>query len=299
MWEISNNCIICSTAVYSYDNKLDEDIQKLIRPFNIVLSAFLSSKFKIKDNFIFPCEKKYHILMFTILFCSNITSVALMFLRAGNDFDHIYSKVTAFCFVFYSINLLLLLTHNIVYSRSNITLLLIIQKINSGLDISNIFPSYIRRTWVFLFIIILNFFFCNYFFYRFLDSVSFVDVSSDLMIVAFDYNLVYGIGLMLLLVEYLKEWVERMRKLSYEDENNDYCHNMFELYKHILNAYNLHNSIFKLIVSVYSSFLTFILVKWFLVSKDLVVSFITKKQLLFSFVLGRFFVVLSTLLVEV
>lgn len=235
------------------ENKLDKDIQRIIRPFNIILSIFFSSKFKIRDNHITESQKKYHLIIFFLVSFFNVICINVMFSKRDSkdqiDFD--LKSETVFL-VLYSICYILLVTCNIIHSSTNVSLILKIQDIHRTININKNIKSFITWNWIFFFLL-----FCDYILtsivYTRMDINHFVDVSADLFTLAFNFNLLYGIRLMSLLVKYLEEWTKNIQIMEAGD-NNVYCNKLYVSYRNILEAYKLHSKIFRLLVSFFFCF---------------------------------------------
>ena len=232
------------------ENQLDKDVLKIIQPFNIMLSLFFSSKYKIRDSYITLCDKKYHILIFTIISCCNVFSIYCIFQEAYDESEVNYRNGSVFSFFFYCLGYILLVICNICHSRGNISLVLKIQEIHRSIDISKSIPNYKIWNWIYFAVVFFFYIAINTFFYGNLKTIYFADITGDLLTVAYDINLVYGIRLMALLTKYLMGWVEKIHKLNSE-ENEEYCKGIYVQYRKILEGYQLHNKVFQELVSRY------------------------------------------------
>ena len=226
-------------------DKLDKDFQRIVQPFNIMLSVFFSSKYKIKNSYITRCDKKYPILMFSIISFCNMFS-AYNFFTDSKDTHKVYA-LFLICFTVYCIDYVLLITYNITNSRSNISLILNIQEIHRSIGNSKSVRNYIIWNWIILMSMITVFVSAVSSFVILNPNTTFVDLSNGLMLFEIELNLMYGIRLMTLLTMYLKEWVKIL--LHIDGENNEFSEKLIKIYDKILEAYSLYKTCFRIFVS--------------------------------------------------
>ena len=81
------------------NDKLDKDVQRIVQPFNIMLSVFFSSKYKTRNNYMTPCDKKYLILLFFSVSLCNLFSVYRT--HADSKYTHKFSAVNLIGLTFY------------------------------------------------------------------------------------------------------------------------------------------------------------------------------------------------------
>ena len=242
MWKSSN----CPVKFFR-NNKLDKDVQIIVQPFNIILSVFLTSKYKIRNSYITPCEKKYPILLFFIISLFNVLNIYhIFFNESGSFFDTSIESTIFVCLeTKYYLSYILLIICNIGHSHSNVSLILKIQDIHRSVDISNGLPSYLRWNWISLFTVLCSLFLRAIYFSAIKNTICFVEVSRDLLILQYNLNLVYGIRLTKLLSMYLKGWIKHIQ--NYRNEDN--CDQFFKTYKSILETFKLYTKCFRLLVS--------------------------------------------------
>ena len=142
---------------------------------------------------------------------------------------------------------------DIMHKRNNVLLILKIQTIHKKINISKSIRSYIIWNWI----SILTTIFCEMIlcFYHY-GSVNASNIGEfaldwicDIMFITFDIHLVVAIRIIILFRKYVDEWVKDILKLNYEQENDKQCVQLFEIYQHILKAYNLYKVIFNVLVS--------------------------------------------------
>ena len=229
------------------NNKLDKDVQGIVQPFNIMFSLILSSKYKIRNGYITPCDKKYQILLFLIVFVFKVLSVYNMFNDGdGETSEYYYNRAYLISFFSFLFCYLLIIFSNLFQSHSNISLILKIQEIHRKSSLNA--RSFIITNWILfpcgLLYYLLPLIFC----YTIRGHIYFADFSVDLQNFANNLNMVYNIRLMALLTMYLEEWVTNVLRMNNEEENVENRQQMFVLYQNILEAYKLQTKIFQALV---------------------------------------------------
>ncbi|CAH0690326.1 unnamed protein product [Spodoptera exigua] len=246
MWNIAIQSQISS---YS-NNRLDNNIYKTVQPFNLIFTLFVSSKFKIRNRYIFPCDKIYQIVIFIVnifFFTWSLCNVISFMLNDNVKYgDKIYCLSIIFSSAFYFIDYLILIINNIFYSHTNIALIMKIQDITRAININKSFRSYINWNFISLFIslaisLLTIIWFLNFY-------ISFADVSIDIMIVVFDVNLIYGIRILVLFNKYFDVWIESVYKMDNQQNNEEDCNKLVKLYRDILEAYKLFTAIFTVLI---------------------------------------------------
>ena len=236
MWKNSN----CPVQFF-YNNKLDKDVQRIVQPFNVILSVFLTSKYKIRKSYMTPCNKKYPILLFFTISFLNGLNIHYIFNKYNRGIEH---TIFVALDIMYYLSYILLIICNIVHSRSNVFLILQIQDIHRSIDISKSIPSYIRWNWISLFTVFSTIILRAIHLYVIQASMYLVEASRDLLVLQYDLNLVYGIRLTKLLTIYLKEWISNVKN----ERNEEYYDNFFKTYHNILEAYKLFTKCFRILV---------------------------------------------------
>ena len=237
------------------NNKLDKDIQRIIQPFNIIFSVFFSSKYKIRNSYITPCDKKYQIILFVINVFFSVWSIYNMVIdKSSNYYMNMFFNSSASFVIylfsilsFYSIYILLLIC-NIVYSRTNISLILKIQEIHKSINITkNSVQSFVIGNWIsfaLLFCISITSITC---FYMLFTHIYFLEFVIQILCITFDFNLVHYTCLIILLRKYLEAWI--LLVINYEEQSCEYCHKLFKIYENIFEAFKLYKTCFRVLVS--------------------------------------------------
>lgn len=241
------------------NNRLDKEVQRIVQPFNIIDSVFFTSKYKIRNKYIYPCDKKYHILLFITITFSNMFCIFRMFNDQYHDFLELNKSIlvlnTLFWFsvvmVFFSY--VLLIVCNIFHSQSNVSLILSIQEINMTINISKSIQSYVIWNWISLFTVLCVHILVAVYFYVSKASINFFELSTELLVVQYDFNLVYGIRLTTLFTKYLKEWVKNISVINNHVQGDEYGNIYFKAYCNILEAYKIYSKCFRILVSVFAS----------------------------------------------
>lgn len=128
-------------------NKLHKDMQKIIQPFNIFLTFFLSSIYKVKKNYIKPCAKNSQIIIFLIISSINLVDVCIA--SFTNKFKTFTLTFIICCSLFLLIlSYMLLMICNIYQSNNHIFLILKLQEIYNTLDINKEIRNFCIWNWI-------------------------------------------------------------------------------------------------------------------------------------------------------
>ena len=251
MWNDSNRPV----QMYR-NNKLDRDVQRIVQPFNIILSVFFTSKYKIRNTYIAPCGKYYQIILFFSISIINVFSIYHLYDDKNNTFS-LFNKSGIERTIFFisdtmgCCGYLLLIICNIAHSRRNISLVLKIQEIHRSLDIGKSIPNFIVWNWIALFTVLCIIILPLIQLYIMKISLYFVEISRDVFIIQYDLNLIYGIRLTTFMTMCLKEWVNNMQSKNNDDLNEECCDKLFLTYQNILEAFKLFTKCFRILVRQY------------------------------------------------
>nr|XP_049701681.1 uncharacterized protein LOC110374949 [Helicoverpa armigera] len=233
------------------DNRLGKDIQRMLYPVNLILSLFLSSKYTIKDDYITPKGKKFYIATFFFILLLYGLGINRVFFEdiedtMGTDNRDIVTIIFSFAFVFYSIGFTLIFVLNIIHSDCSISLILTLQKVFNSLDFSDKIVAITRWNWFAICIAFGTNVFLYMLYYVTYHDFNPVDLVMDIMFITFDINLVYGILVITWLRKILQKWIDDV--LAFEDGDEEFYSEYFQVYRNILNAYNCYKTLFQLLV---------------------------------------------------
>lgn len=236
------------------NNFIEEDLQSLFKPLDMMQKLFICAKYSIKDNFITSNSRKYncigllivvifHILVFIQLVISIVNwKGASTTLGWCNFFD----------FFFFSLGFIINYCSIIIHCNSNALLVLKIQHVHRILKIDRrLYNSLVISNWAY--VIILNvLYLVGTFFYGLPFSFSnIVDLISGYSSISFDINVVYAIFFVNLLRRTLNVWIEEMQVSKNFGDLSDEAHLkvMYDLYLDILEAFKIFETTFCLLVS--------------------------------------------------
>ncbi|PZC77802.1 hypothetical protein B5X24_HaOG200684 [Helicoverpa armigera] len=244
-----------------FTNKLDKDVQRILKPFNIILTIFFSSKFKIRNGYITPCDKKLHIILFICVIFLNAWSVYEMRVYISGkasiiiNSQIIFSFLLIICFFTYFI----LIFSNIAYCQSNILLIYTIQDIHRAMRNSSSFKNYITWNWITILICICFDILIMSSYCMLLSKIHIFSVSTLYLNMASEINVFYCIRVLAFLIMSLEEWIENVLVVKSDDYCEEYCGKLFKVYQDIIKAHKLLQNCFRLLVRS----LIFILIKIF------------------------------------
>ncbi|GBP74360.1 hypothetical protein EVAR_51544_1 [Eumeta japonica] len=112
---------------YLLNNAVGEDLQRALRPFDLVRELLFVSKYRIKDNFITPRSRKYYTFSLMIL---------LIFLYAYKDIRHCLSqKCVMITYVMYPVAYATVIAAAAYHSTSAVEIVTRMQGINRKLRV--------------------------------------------------------------------------------------------------------------------------------------------------------------------
>lgn len=203
MWNISNRPL-----KVVLNKRLDEDIRKIVQSFNIMVSVFFSSKYRIKDSNITPYDKKKSILLFISIMLCNLL---YLYLTISDDKSSYVAEAlnTAeeriMFWIYFSLIFLLLLFCNSFHGQTHIFLILRIQEIHRNIKMQNCIQSYVIWNWISLLTTVCSFVLLVATYSGLFLLISFADICIYSNIIAQNFNSVYCFRLMALLTKYLEQ----------------------------------------------------------------------------------------------
>lgn len=237
---------------------IDEDIQSMLYPLNLLHKIFFCPKYQIRNNIILPngyiskivclIVTVMYILLFLyrVYYVQPLKTKQLIFVLIGSYYD----------FIAVLIGLLLNYFVNLLDSRRNIDIVLKIQDLHRFLNEKVNFDRFVVLNWIsiiiasFLYFIIIvvgritlnqpNFeFICGFAFLR------------------FDVNIIYITRFIKLLSIKMNLWINQAWDIRQMDQDliDSYCKRMFQAYANILNIYDLLKASYQQLVSRF--FITF------------------------------------------
>lgn len=230
------------------NNVISEDIKKIFSHQNFIQHFFLSPKFVIKDERIYTIGLIYNItvVFFLIIIITfwcprfnNFNSVSL-------DFYGFHEVATAILFYFYVGSLIALYIFNSLKTNSYGTLILKIQFIKENLNFREI-KKFIIWSWVSNVLILLGNLALMIGYSITFHYIRIIDPIVDTLLVTFDIHFIYSLQFIIILIKYQTSWNDTLLK-NIEDENDEYWMNMFEIYKSIIEVYDLYKKLFQILV---------------------------------------------------
>ncbi|PZC77051.1 hypothetical protein B5X24_HaOG200700 [Helicoverpa armigera] len=242
-----------------FQNHLHKDVQKMFYPFYYFFLLLLSPKYCIKDNYITPNSLKRNLVSFLGAFYVFVTSIVYACEEGYKDYyneSNVHS-LAMMSFIYsldissFALGIMLVFVQNIIYSRKNILIILMFERIRQSIDISKSIRSMVIWNWVFgtLYFSIHAIVFIEL---HVLSQVNFLmqigGFICNYMYAIFDVNSVYGLRIMKILTTYLNRWTEMVLKLNEGEENLISCVKLFDIYTNILKAFELFKDVFQVLV---------------------------------------------------
>lgn len=249
-----------SPVEFLLDNYITNDIQNIFYPFRFLQILLISPKFRIKDNFIYPNEKRTNIslaVFFAVLFIIYMNKSIYNTAMAKIETFHIL--LIYFFYIYFFASVSVVFGYNILHGHNNVLLILTIQRIHLNINIGEKCTKYlILWNWI----CCLSTFFCCImltvcFYITYNSHTKTVYICVDYLIISVDLNLIYAIRIIILLKMYLSKFIDNNLL------TDNLLHNFqkdFDIYQNCIQAYDLVKKIFHSLV-IFHPFLEFILIK--------------------------------------
>ncbi|PZC77093.1 hypothetical protein B5X24_HaOG200743, partial [Helicoverpa armigera] len=238
------------------NNIVDEDLQSILRPLNLMQSLFLSAKYCIRDKnitsttrfytflriifvLVHRCFQAYQIIVWnTNMFNENSTS--------PNYYSMLYLCIASTVgFFIYFIGDVISIISNIVFRRSNILLVLKIQHVFSFLRLNrNEIRGFIVSSWVLVIVSnVMSLSFVVYYVFTFAE-VHFITMFTAYASISFEINVLYAFILLKLTENMLREWIKKFEATRNIDDSEK-LFQVFGIYWDTLEIYMIIEKTFQ------------------------------------------------------
>ena len=235
-------------------NKIEKYLISVLRPLNLMQSLFICAKYSIHNSCITLNSCLYNLLglflafgyRFLILYyyISTITFYweKLIISLCLSDIYQCVSCSIGFILNYYS---------NIIHDNDNVLLVLKVQEVQRALKINGKhLNNLLIVNW--LYVIVIHFTFSIdklYVGHKDFSIFVVMDFVSNYACISFEVNIVYATFFMSLLGKMINVWIGEMQLSITEEINQRHWTEMFDVYFKIIEAYNLLNKCFRLLVS--------------------------------------------------
>ena len=240
------------------NNLLEKEIKAVVYSFNFPLNLFLTSKYSVRNNHIYPNGRKYQSIAFCRMFIMNVMTFYLMshitlsFSKTKRLVTYLVAVSVVIYFFINAIGFTTMLILDFMHRNNNISLILKIQTIHKSIGSSNI-SSYVTWNWISSITIIfinVTIFLMYYFAWVYTDFARFIfGLICEIMLTVYDIDIIIATRIIILLKKYLDDWTKDISRMNDEQENDKHCYEMFGIYQNILQTFDLFKIVFQLLVS--------------------------------------------------
>lgn len=229
---------------------IERDIQKLFNPFYLLEHIFLMTKFRVRDNFVYPHGPKLKTAMSMSWTIILILCVYNIFTRYGQVSHLLKTKTQLFLVFFYlfynTLSILVVFILNVMHDYKNVLLILNIQMIHKRIKTNRKSHKYnIVWNWIssvaIICINILLLACCT----KVATSFDYVDLFVIFFYINIDFNIMYATRIITMLNIYLFNFNNYYLLTDQQEEEFE---NFFKIYQTIMKAYNLFNKVFNFLV---------------------------------------------------
>lgn len=227
------------------DNAVTTDVQNLFLPLNILQKFAFSTKFYIRDNFIFPIGWKIKVISFlyvsVITFLFGRRAAVRLMTKFYKDKNVVYSFFTVLNFSFSAIGHVVTLVSNINNTNLNVSFVISIQKIFKSLNYNKIIIRYCTLWNWFYCIMTVIFFNILYDLLYAITEFIILNFIVDFSLIVFDSNAVSSVRHITLIKNFVFKWFEDIKtsKRTNVQVDKQHCKKIFETYVTILKTYGM------------------------------------------------------------
>lgn len=236
------------------NNSVNEEVQAMFLPLNLMQHFMLCPKYRIRNNIITPNTliSNFVSIIGTLLFIFSLVYHVILLTYHDCPGCLYFSNISEyFDCIFYCAGFTLNLVFGIIHSRKNIKFILTFQQVHIFLndDISS--KHFIIWNWIIIISFqIVYFFIYTYFFIR-LRLPLFL-LYGMLLLIFMNYNIIYATRVIKLLEDKVILWnIQALHSLNIgEILKQRHCEKVFQAYASILECYDIHKDCFQQLVSM-------------------------------------------------
>ncbi|PZC79304.1 hypothetical protein B5X24_HaOG201001 [Helicoverpa armigera] len=241
------------------NNMVDNDLQALLRPLNLVPRLLFCASYRIRHNFICPNSFLYNVLVvfyfvsFRCLALYTVIYLCIYIVDFHGGSKIFFTLFDCLDFTIFSIGFLINTYVCFKESDNNILLILKIQYVLRNLNVSRLcLKSLIASSWwsvilIHAFFIVSGTYYCYYF-----SELRITDVLTQYPTILFDVNVIYASLLIKLLEKTLRVWIEAVQKQNIDNsERERHLEMLFDVYFNIQGAYKIIDKTFQIQVNIY------------------------------------------------
>ena len=231
---------------------VDEDVQSILLPFNLMEYITFCHKYTIKNNVITPKSLKSYLISMIgtliIIFVLIYRTYMIFFYYDCYGRNYILNYLGCYDCIFYCFGFIMNFVNGIILSEKSIEFVYSFQKVHRFLKNDTCFNQFIIWSWI---NVIGYTFGHNVFFITFCvyTGESYYLILSLVICVVLDLNMIYATRGITVLKNKVVIWnVKAMKTLKDINREND-TKEIFQAYVDILKCYNIHKFCFQHIVS--------------------------------------------------
>lgn len=226
-------------------NIVDKEFQQILYPCFIAHSILGSIEFNLINNQITTNGKLTIILNVTVV-CIFVLIGILSDINARKS-DFIDQFIAIFDYLYNIFGSIFLVTFSLLMSQSHVQVILKNHEMYTFFKMRYSFRTVIVKNWLYLLGLIICLMIFQIWFAVFID----MDVKRivfDLYFMNNDISMINAICMIKLLTRYGEMWIEEMKRCRTNGPSDVSFHNMFEVYKILMDSYKLFQQIFQGVV---------------------------------------------------
>lgn len=242
---------------------VDEDVQSIFMPLNLMQYVSFCPKYHIKNNVITPNGLISNFVSMkgtlVFIFIHIYHDYLVTFYKNYPGFTSFMYVTTLFDCIFYNCGNVLNFVIGIIQTRNAVKFVLIYQNVHRFLNCETSTRIFTIWNWI----IVIGYT-CMYVVITTIISipikVPFIHILADYLVIFFDFNLLYAVRIFKLLEDQIVQWNMQVLKTHKIENLHEiyHCKKMLKAYVGILECYDIHQV-------CYQQFVSILLSTWFLV----------------------------------
>lgn len=244
------------------NNRLDKDVQRIVCSFNVALGVFFNTKYNVQNHHIYSNGIKYRMFSFSCMLIMNLSCIYRIVATDIRDVnknmssteEDFFSLFVTIYYILFMVGFTLSFILDNVLKDHNVLLVLMIQSLNKSIDLSKGIMGVVVWNWISILTIIfidsftILLYYATCFYPNVIDMI--LDIAVNTLFFGLEINLAIGTRIIILLRNYLYEWIKEILNMNDDHENKEQCLKLLDVYQNIIKAYNLYKRIFQVLVSI-------------------------------------------------
>lgn len=240
---------------FTYKSNVAKEVQLIFKPLHIVQSAFMLSKYTIKEDLIQPNSFVYNVISgISNLIIYMVILYAILRNCIGIDMEHVNHVIfytTLQCIPILCVGGITNFTTNVFYRHTNVLLAIKIKNFYEFLKINKrSLKIFAIVNWVSaMSVVFFQLIWIIYFYFAFSAFAQISQLIWNMIYIIFDINILFATRVLKFITMALRLWVKKATESMLKFESRTYWNKMHKLFEEILEGFELLRITFQPLVS--------------------------------------------------